>query len=163
MNRVALTTLTLLIACGDVPRGASSPQGSGGGADTEAVEIHGTVAAGGPDLGKLLVFAYANMAGRTAPGAADPTSLSNVSADRSFSLSSVPPGDATILFLIDAKSDGVIDPGDTVAVLDDPEHALVGLRAGDEVLLQDITIDATHGKAAAVSITVKRAAGAGPH
>jgi hypothetical protein len=154
MKRLPLLVFALVLGCGNGD--ASAPARLQAGIGTpEGVEIQGTIAAGGPDIQKLLVFAYAN----AATVGSDPASLGAVSLDRSFALSNVPAGDATILFLIDAKNDGVIDPGDSVATLEDPERQLAGLKAGDIVLLQDVTINAAQGKAAAAAITVKHAPG----
>jgi hypothetical protein len=150
---VAIAALVMAVGCGDVPPATSATQG---GAAAAGVQISGTIAEGITDTDKLLVFVYARHGERSGAGG-EPTSLSNVAPDRSFLLSSVPPGDASILFLIDAKADGVIDPGDSVATLDDPERALLGLQPGDEVILNEVTIRAAQGKATAASITVKRA------
>jgi hypothetical protein len=157
MTRLVVTALVVLIAgCGEAGPSGTGAVGAGGA--FEAVEIRGNVSPGGPAANKLLVFAYANLEGQAAVPSGEPVSMSNVAADRSFALTSVPAGDATVLFLVDAKSDGVIDPGDSVAALDDPEHALTGLKAGDEVVLQDISINVAQGKATAAAINVKRAA-----
>jgi hypothetical protein len=157
MTRWFLLLPLALMACGDVPNSGTSQLGSASGAP-DSLGIHGNIAPGGVEIEKVLVFAYASLDGKAAAARGTPTSLSAVATDRTFTLGSVPPGDATILFLIDTKSDGVIDPGDTVAVLDDVEHALSGLKAGDEVILQDVAIDAARGRATAAAIVVHRAA-----
>jgi hypothetical protein len=150
MKRLTLLALAFALGCGDAPAPElGRSQAAAGAADT--VEIQGTVAPGGPALEKLLVFGYVN---GTRPGG-EAASLSAVGPDRSFALTNIPPGDATVLFLIDAKNDGVIDPGDSVAALEDPQHQLRGLKSGDSVFLPDVVINAATAKATA-AITVKQ-------
>jgi len=158
MRRLVIVTLAMLgVSCGDPStRAASSTAASGFTGDD--IQVRGTLAEAAPRAERLLVFAYTSPVGHAVPNAGEPTSLSNIAPDRSFLLSGVPPGDATIMFLIDAKNDGVIDPGDSVATLDDPDHALAGLKPGDEVVIEDVTIPPSQGKAIATSIAVKRAA-----
>lgn len=151
MKRLLPILFALLAACGEGPPAPSSAA-SGGGAQA-GVQITGNVAQG---KGRLLVFVYVNLPPDVTPAAAEPTSVAGVALDRRFALGEVPPGNVTVLVLVDNGNDGAIDPGDPIALLNDPEHRLSGLQAGDQVTIRDLAVDAANGRATAASIDVKR-------
>ena len=155
--RIVFPLAVALAACGEGPKSDSVSLGSRV-APTSGVEIAGTFAAKTPDFGRLLVFAYANVPPDAAPAELEPASVSAIGPNRDFALSSVPPGNVTILVFADKGSDGAIDPGDPIAILDDPSHQLTALQAGDGVVITDLAFDAAHGKATAGAIEVRRAA-----
>jgi hypothetical protein len=63
--------------------------------------------------------------------------------DRSFTVAHLAAGDLTIVFLLDqvgVNQDGTIDPGDPIAVFQDPAGRLKSLSASTEVTLEDVDI-----------------------
>lgn len=66
-----------------------------------------------------------------------------VEADRTFRVSHLAAGSLTVVFLLDqagTNQDGTIDPGDPVAIFQDPGGQLNNLSATSEVILADIDI-----------------------
>ena len=153
-----IAPLLLLAACGEGRVAGIPPQDSSG-AVAEGIEITGTLSREVADSDTLLLFAFVNVPPDIPPQALEPASVSAVTHDRRFGLSNVPPGSVTIVLLTDKGHDGAIDPGDPIAVLDDPYRRLAGLQAGDQVTIKDVTIDGAHARAAAAVIKVQRAAG----
>jgi hypothetical protein len=63
--------------------------------------------------------------------------------DRSFAVSHLAAGDLTIVFLLDqvgVNQDGTLDPGDPIAVFQDPVGRLKNLSADTEVMLEDVDV-----------------------
>ena len=66
-----------------------------------------------------------------------------VKEDWSFVVSHVAAGDLTVVFLLDqarVNQDGAIDPGDPIAIFQDPAGRLRNLSAAAEILLEDIHV-----------------------
>jgi hypothetical protein len=120
--------------------GGPAPQGvqSGGAATTAAVEIAGRVAERGT-RGSILVFAYVDLAPGADVSAHEAASVSTLAADGDFDLIVPPSASLSLVFLADGSNDGVVDEGDPIALLTNPE--LVDLREGDRVQLADVRID----------------------
>jgi len=63
--------------------------------------------------------------------------------DRSFIVSHLAGGDLTVVFLLDqggVNQDGTIDPGDPIAIFQDPAGRLQNLSAATEVMLEDVDV-----------------------
>lgn len=110
----------------------------------------------------LLVFAYKDLPQDIDPARREPLSVGIVGPDGTFGLSSPPAHKLTIVFLADAANDGVIDRGDQIAILLDPDQQLSNLQQGDQVQLSDLRIDFSFGRAVADSIEVVRGTNPGP-
>jgi hypothetical protein len=66
-----------------------------------------------------------------------------VQEDRSFVVSHVAAGDLTVVFLLDqagVNQDGTIDPGDPIAIFQDPAGRLRNLSTAADILLEDIDV-----------------------
>ncbi len=66
-----------------------------------------------------------------------------VKEDRSFVVSDVAAGDLTVVFLLDqagVNQDGTIDPGDPIAIFQDPAGRLRNLSSATDILLEDIDL-----------------------
>jgi hypothetical protein len=123
-----------LAACGGAPPRSES----GFAASSGSVAVAGNVADRGTK-GPVLVFAYTDLAPNEDPATHEPASIATVLADGSFDLSLPPSASLTLLFLADGAHDGVVDRGDSVAILNAPE--LTDLQAGDRVNIGDAAID----------------------
>lgn len=149
-----LLAISLLAACGE---GAStSSESSFASLSTPAgAEISGDVAQDG-SRPALLVFALVT-AGPASDSAEEPQqpSVALVGDEGEFVLSGVAPGSASLVFLDDSASDGVIDDGDPVAVLRDEN--LRDLHAGDRVHLVNVHLDFHTQQAAAEQVEVTAA------
>ena len=147
---LSLLTLGLLAACGDgssVPTQTTSAQQQ----YPSGVEISGNVLhyeAGG----SILIFAMSE--------AQEPVSVGVIGNDGAFTLSALPAGSLGLVFLDDKSSDGVIDKGDPVATLDDPN--LRGLQEGDRVHVTDVGLNFRGHKATAARVEVEHAGGSEP-
>lgn len=63
--------------------------------------------------------------------------------DRTFHVPHLAAGSLTVVFLLDqagANQDGTIDPGDPIAIFQDPGGRLHNLSAGSEVVLADVDV-----------------------
>jgi len=152
----AAAAFLCLAGCGD---GGAMPVATGNApvAAGTGAEITGNLAAArGPEETSLLVFAYPKQAD---PVAAEPLGIGAVDAGGGFTLSGLDGQALTIVFLDDAASDGVIDPGDAIAVLGDPNHQIEGLPAGGRVVLADVRLDFDQKRAVAATIEVIRPTG----
>lgn len=165
--RACLAFLALSLALGSIPgcgdeTGISSSGSSG--SDTLAslesqtgpgVEITGNVINGE----SLLVFAFL----RSGDNASDePVSVGIIDDEGQFTLSGLPAGRIGITFLADGTNDGVIDPGDPIASLADPDQQLQDLHEGDHVHLADVQLDLVHKRAVADVIEVNGASDSAP-
>jgi hypothetical protein len=153
--RSILLTATLcastLAACGGAPPRSES----GFAASSGNVVVVGNVADPGTK-GPVLVFAYTDLAPNEDPATHEPASIATVGADGSFDLSLPPSSSLTLLFLADGTHDGVVDRGDSVALLTSPE--LSDLQAGDRVSVSDAAID-FRGRRITATVDVARAGG----
>jgi hypothetical protein len=155
-SRLALLILLLsfgvLSACGD-GSGTTLEGFAASESQPAGVEITGIVA-NLPESQSLLVFAFL----RSGENASDePVSVGIVDGEGQFALSGLPPGKVSLTFLVDGANDGVIDPGDTITHLVDPDQQLEGLQDSDQVHLLDIHLDFNANRAVADAIEVTRA------
>lgn len=117
---------------------------------TDGVELTGNLA-NAPDAQSVLVFAFL----RSGEEASDePISVGIVDEQGGFVLSGLPSGKIGLTFLADGANDGVIDPGDPIAHLADPDQQLQDLQSGDGVHLTDVQLDFRHKRAVADLIEV---------
>lgn len=154
VRRSALCALLLLLGCGDGDSArfqVSAPLEMSGG-----LGISGNLAANGGAANSVLVFTFANLRTEVDPAEEEPICVAIVEEDNKFVFSSQTGDTLTVVFLADDASDGVIDPGDPVAVLLDPDQQLRDLREGDQVNLVDVQLDFTTRHAVAASIEVVR-------
>jgi hypothetical protein len=86
----------------------------------------------------------------------EPLSVGVVDREGAFAMSGLEAPALSIVFLTDGASDGVIDPGDAVALLGDPNDQLSELQAGDRIILEDIRLDFERKRAVAAHIEVIR-------
>jgi hypothetical protein len=145
-----LVSLGFLSGCGDesgtlVGSPASESQVAG-------IELGGNVV-NPPESQSILVFAFA----RSGEAASDePVNVGLLDEQGQFTLSGLPSGRIGLTFLADSANDGVIDSGDPVAHLADPDQQLEDLRSGDRVQLTDVQLDFRHNRAVAGAIEVAR-------
>ena len=69
--------------------------------------------------------------------------VSSLEEDRTFRVANLAAGSLTVVFLLDGagvNQDGTIDPGDPIAVFQDPSGLLRNLSANTEVTLQDVDL-----------------------
>ena len=69
--------------------------------------------------------------------------VATVKEDRTFTVSHLAAGDLTVVFLLDqagVNQDGTIDPGDPIAIFQDPTGRLRNLSAATEVTLEDVDV-----------------------
>jgi len=119
------------------------------------VEISGNVA-NLPDSQSVLVFAFV----RSGENASDePACVGIVDGEGQFTLSHLSAGKISLTFLSDGANDGVIDPGDPITHLVDPEQQLADLQDGDRAHLLDVQLDFNSHRAVADAIEVTRAVG----
>ena len=121
------------------------------------VEIHGNVKLAETDADSIIVFGFVDLPGRGNIATEEPSSIGSVRPDGRFELSAAPGKKLTIVFLADAANDGVVDSGDALAVLADPEAQLRDLAAGDSVEVVDVQVDFASGEAKPAAIEVLRA------
>ncbi|MBI3303342.1 MAG: hypothetical protein HYZ72_14860 [Deltaproteobacteria bacterium] len=69
--------------------------------------------------------------------------VATIREDRTFTVPHLAAGDLTVVFLLDqagVNQDGTIDPGDPIAVFQDPGGRLQNLSAAAEVTLEDVDV-----------------------
>jgi len=69
--------------------------------------------------------------------------VASLKEDRSFVVSHLAGGDLTVVLLLDqggVNQDGTIDPGDPIAIFQDPSGRLQNLPAAVDVLLEDVDV-----------------------
>jgi hypothetical protein len=73
----------------------------------------------------------------------DDAEVAVATAERTFTVLHLAAGDLTVVFLLDqagVNQDGTIDPGDPVAIFQDPAGQLHNLSADTEVTLEDVDV-----------------------
>jgi hypothetical protein len=122
------------------------------------VEVRGNVRLTDADAGSIVVFGFVDLPPTGSVTTEEPTSIGSVRPDGRFELSAPPGNTLTVAFLADAANDGVVDSGDAIAVLLDPEAQLRNLTAGDSVDLLDVQVDFASGEALPTAVEVTRVA-----
>jgi hypothetical protein len=163
IGRVALLCC-LLFGCGDdlefgtskkdglrIGKGESSlhfgAQAGGGKSGSRPVEdtlVHGNLFNVRPVTTRpILAFVFVDLQD---PGTFQDFRDAEVAAvrdDRTFTVSHLAAGDLTVVFLLDqagVNQDGTIDPGDPIAIFQDPAGRLRNLSAAAEITLEDIDV-----------------------
>jgi hypothetical protein len=144
--------VVLACGCGGAPR---STTGGTGSTSAATVEVAGRVAQRGT-RGSVLVFAYTDLAAGEAPAGREPASIGTLAPDGTFDVAVPASGSLTLVFLADGANDGVIDGGDPIALLSNPE--LADLQVGDRVQVSDAKIDFASQRVVA-AVEVVRATG----
>lgn len=140
--------LGLVVGCGDESGTVSNlPVAE---FQTGEIDLSGNIA-NAPETQSILVFAFL----RSGENASDePVSVGIVDEQGQFVVSGLPPGQIGVTFLADGANDGVIDRGDPIANLADPDQQLNGLHSGDRVNLADVQLDFAKKRAVADAIEV---------
>jgi hypothetical protein len=145
---ILLLPLAAFSGCGD--ESVTTDGFTASGSQTAGVELTGNVASG-TESQSVLVFAFL----RSGEAAGDePVSVGIVNEDGEFALSGLPSGKLGVTFLADGANDGVIDRGDPIAILADPEQQLDDLQSGEGVHFTDIQLDFGSKQAVADAIEV---------
>jgi hypothetical protein len=145
-------SMGLLSGCGD-ESGTTNSGFTASESQTAGVEVAGNVASGAESQ-SILVFAFLRSGEE---GGDEPVSVGIVDEEGQFMLSGLPSGKIAITFLADGANDGVIDRGDPIANLPDPDHQLDDLQSGDRVHVTDIHLDFRTKRAVADAIEVTHA------
>jgi hypothetical protein len=153
VSLVVFAPLVVFSGCGDETGVSSGSSTSLTAPELEVgpgVEVKGNVINGE----SLLVFAFL----RSGENASDePVSVGIIDEEGRFRLAGLPSGRIGITFLADGANDGVIDDGDPIANLTDPDQLLEDLQSGDRVQVTDVQLDLVSKRAVADSIEVGRA------
>ena len=92
----------------------------------------------------IFVFAFVNLRDQVNFLDFDDVEISRVHADQTFGVPNLASGDLSVVFLLDeagVNQDGTINPGDPIAVFQDPNGTLRGLSAQTQVTLEDIDLE----------------------
>ncbi len=155
-----LCGITLVAACGDGGSKARVATGASVAiAPRSGVEVTGNVTSAARD-GSVLVFAVLATTDEAGGRHTESLSVDEIGADGRFELTGLPAGGIVLIFLADKANDGVIDPGDPVAVLTDPR--LGNLAEGDRAVVGDVQLDIVGGQMQVGSIEVTHAEGGEP-
>jgi len=147
-----LAAILVLTMVGQIAAGCGNVDWGGGGSDDATVSVAGNVDAVSPvTVRDIVVFAYSvDDDSQRCPCPADPSNSTSgkavvlSSGESEFSLSGVPSGPVGIVFLLDNagdNADGEINPGDPIAILDDPDCDLSDVSGNLTVTLEDIDLN----------------------
>jgi hypothetical protein len=122
-------------------------QGGGGTSGSRRIEdtvVRGNIFNLRPATSRPIVaFVFVNLRDPGTFQDFDDAEVATVTADRTFTVSHLAAGDLAVVFLLDqagVNEDGTIDPGDPIAIFQDPAGRLHNLSADTEVTLEDIDI-----------------------
>lgn len=132
---------------GDAPTLRFGAQRGGGLSGTRPVEdttVRGNIFnTRPPSLRPLVVFAFVDLRDPGVFRDFRDAEVASVEDDRTFHIANLAAGSLTVVFLLDqagANRDGTIDPGDPIAIFQDPHGRLQNLSATSDVLLSDVEI-----------------------
>jgi len=124
--------------------GAKSGGGKSGSRPVEDTTVHGNIFNLRPATSRPIVaFVFVNLRDPGTFQDFDDAEVGTVVRDRTFRVTHLAAGDLTVVFLLDqagVNQDGTIDPGDPVAVFQDPQSILHNLSANTEVTLEDVDL-----------------------
>lgn len=124
--------------------GAQSGGGRSGSRRVEDTIVRGNIFNLRPATSRpLVVFVFVNLRDPGTFQDFDDAEVATVTADRTFTVSHLAAGDLAVVFLLDqagVNQDGTIDPGDPIAIFQDPAGRLHNLSADTEVTLEDIDV-----------------------
>jgi hypothetical protein len=118
--------------------------GRSGSRPVENTTVHGNIFNLRPATSRPIVaFAFINLRDPGTFQDYDDAEVGTVVKDRSFRVTHLAAGDLTVVFLLDnagVNQDGTIDPGDLIAIFQDPQNILHNLSANTEVTLEDVDL-----------------------
>lgn len=118
--------------------------GKSGSRPVENTTVHGNIFNLRPATSRPIVaFAFVNLRDPGVFQDFDDAEVGTVIKDRTFRVTHLAAGDLTVVFLLDnagVNQDGTIDPGDPVAIFQDPQSLLHNLSANSEVTLEDVDL-----------------------
>jgi hypothetical protein len=124
--------------------GAQSGGGISGSRRVEDTIVQGNIFNLRPATSRpIVVFVFVNLRDPGTFQDFDDAEVATVTTDRTFTVSHLAAGDLAIVFLLDqvgVNQDGTIDPGDPVAIFQDPAGRLHNLSASTEVTLEDVDV-----------------------
>jgi hypothetical protein len=124
--------------------GAQSGGGRSGSRRVEDTIVQGNIFNLRPATSRpIVVFVFVNLRDPGTFQDFDDAEVATVTADRIFTVSHLAAGDLAVVFLLDqagVNQDGTIDPGDPVAIFQDPAGRLHNLSAAAEVTLEDVDV-----------------------
>ena len=124
--------------------GAQSGGGRSGSRRVEDTIVRGNIFNLRPATSRpIVVFVFVNLRDPGTFQDFDDAEVATVTADRTFTVPHLAAGDLTVVFLLDqagVNQDGTIDPGDPVAIFQDPAGRLRNLSAAAEVTLEDVDV-----------------------
>jgi hypothetical protein len=97
-------------------------------------------------LRPVVVFAFIDLIDSQGPDRFQnfrDTELGTLAEDRTFHIEHLAEGDLTLVFLLDeagVTQDGTIDPGDPIAIFQDPAGLLRNLSANSSITLEDVDV-----------------------
>ena len=124
--------------------GAQSGGGRSGSRRVEDTVVRGNIFNLRPATSRPMVaFVFVNLRDPGTFQDFDDAEVAAVTVDRTFTVSHLAAGDLAVVFLLDqggVNQDGTIDPGDPIAIFQDPAGRLHNLSADTEVTLEDIDV-----------------------
>lgn len=127
--------------------GAESGGGRSGSRPVEESTLDGNVFNLRPaTLRPAVVFAFIDLIDSQGPDRFQnfrDAELGTLAEDRTFHIEHLAEGDLTIVFLLDeagVNQDGTIDPGDPIAIFQDPAGLLRNLSANSRISLEDVDV-----------------------
>jgi len=124
--------------------GAQSGGGRSGSRRVEDTIVRGNIFNLRPATSRpIVVFVFVNLRDPGTFQDFDDAEVAAVTADRTFTVSHLAAGDLAVVFLLDqvgVNQDGTIDPGDPIAIFQDPVGRLHNLSAATEVTLEDVDL-----------------------
>ena len=124
--------------------GADSGGGTSGTRPVEDSALHGNIFNLRPaTLRPVVVFAFIDLQDPDRFQNFRDTEVGTLAEDRTFHIEHLAEGDLTVVFLLDesgVNQDGTIDPGDPIAIFQDPAGLLRNLSANSTITLEDVDV-----------------------
>lgn len=124
--------------------GAQSGGGKSGSRQIEDTTVRGNVFNLRPATSRpIVVFVFVDLRDPGTFQEFRDAEVAVVNEDRTFAVSHLAAGDLTVVFLLDqagVNQDGTIDPGDPIAIFQDPNGRLRNLSAETDVFLEDVDV-----------------------
>ena len=145
----ALVLAALMIACGGPDLCFNCPSGTP--TATPSIVVTGSIATTNPLVNPTLINVVVCVDLPPGTSVADCTTsfFIAVNSAGNFTRNNVDAGAETVLFWVDQNGDGMIDPGDPQALLQDPEGQLDNVRLGQTVTIASARVDFTQNTATA--------------
>lgn len=124
--------------------GSESGGGRSGSRPVEESTLHGNIFNLRPaTLRPVVVFAFIDLQDPDRFQNFRDAELGTLAEDRTFHIEHLAEGDLTLVFLLDGagvNQDGTIDPGDPIAIFQDPAGLLRKLSANSTITLEDVDV-----------------------